>query len=354
MHRRPQFVRHVGEKFRLGFARLLSRFLGGIEIGCPFDNQFLQFVSVTQQLGFGGFARGNVRVDGHKTAIRQRSAADLDGATIRPRSLEQVRRRAACFFDDGHGQILGVAWPIITSSCVEQCDFIKRRRAGGKQLVGEFEDFLEFLVGCDEMQFIVDQRNAAGNMFNDRLHARPVPFQLSERLFPFRNIGGDPEIARYRSIVTVNGGDHQIHRESGSIFAHVRPLATLRAKGLRLCDEHFETLNRVTEFCGQEATAFLDLPGNMQYCRRIEADHLLCVVAQHLFSTAVKQPDHAVDVSGNNGDLCSRIQYCLALAVGGNSLPLRQAEFGDVGQGANQDRMSVGVGGRGFSGNDGA
>ena len=64
-----------------------------------------------------------------------------------------MRRRIACPLDHAHRQLLRISGAILAPPCVEQCNLIQRRPAGGKERIRKIENVLQFAIGDDEAQF---------------------------------------------------------------------------------------------------------------------------------------------------------------------------------------------------------
>ena len=93
--------------------------------------------------------------------------------------------------------------------------------------------------------------------------------------------------------------DHRPHLDAPAVLAHVRPVALVVPAGPRLGDQRVETLH---------------LGGRVDRLRAAPADHLALVVPQHPLRPGVEQPDPAVEVGGEDGELGGRRQHGLQLA----------------------------------------
>lgn len=71
--------------------------------------------------------------------------------------------------DTGPGLLFRIAGAVFSPSGIEQHQFVQSRRFGSEQLIRKLEEALEFGVPGDDVQILVGQADAAGQVVQDGL-----------------------------------------------------------------------------------------------------------------------------------------------------------------------------------------
>ena len=125
--------------------------------------------------------------------------------------------------------------------------------------------------------------------------------QLALGLPALGDVDGHPQIAGDVVCPGIDRSDHQRDGQVAAVLAAIAPFALLAAVAFGLADEGGEPPRRARQFGVEFLGARLHFLGQMEQGRGVSADHLLCLVAQHLLGAAIEDADGAVGGGGDDG-----------------------------------------------------
>ena len=284
IHRRTDFVAHVGQEGALGGAGSVGLLLG------------------MAQAGFELQLRGDVAVD----------PGDLHRYAL------QVALDVGARLDVQHLPI----GPDDTEYAVEGClasHHVAEIRLGGRPVVRVntiapeailqplFTQFERIVVQLEHplvpLQAIVCRCPRPDTQFRDPCRHRHLVMGgqgFAAQAYFLGQIQGDAQVADETPCRIAHGGDQQGDREVRAILAHVGPFAAFRIFQLRLVHEHAEAFDGLSVLLAELFAARPNLLWEVEERRRLHAYDLLRVIPQQAFGAPVEHANHAFEIGGDD------------------------------------------------------